>query len=119
MGGWAGGGVGCEPWAAGSGGIAVLEASVRWQAGRLDALRRNALSVTSLSWESPAGHNFTSYLTERCLEIERIIDVLDSAARDLHEYGRLVRDAELLHRQAELLPAEFLPAGLPPGQAGL
>lgn len=111
---WARGGVGCEPWAAGSGGVAALEAAARWQAGRLDALRRHALSVTLLPWESPAGHNFTSYLTERCLEIGRIIDLLDSAARDLHEYGRLVRDAELLHLQAELLQPE-----LPPGRAGL
>jgi hypothetical protein len=86
--------------AAASADVAALTAAVRWHAGRLAGIRRHALSVSVRSWESPAGDNFRSYLGERCRELSRTIDLLESAARDLDEYGRLVLEAEALRRQA-------------------
>ncbi|BBE24281.1 hypothetical protein MN0502_31640 [Arthrobacter sp. MN05-02] len=93
---------------AGTGGRAVTAGSdvtamadaLRRRAADLGEIRRHALAVTLLSWESPAGRNFRSYLFERCLELSRTIDLLESAAVDLGEYGRLIRDAEMLRHQA-------------------
>ena len=80
--------------------VAAMAAAVRWHAAQLGSIRRHALSVTLLSWESPAGGNFRSYLGERCTELSRTVELLESAARELDEYGRLVLDAEALQRQA-------------------
>jgi hypothetical protein len=102
MDGWAYPTIGCEPWVAASGGIIVVEAAVRRNASRLEEIRGNALALVSRSWESPAGNNFRRYLTERCWELARTVDLLEAAAEQLHECGRLVRDAEVLQRQAGL-----------------
>lgn len=102
MDGRAGTGIGCEPWAAASAGIAAVGAGVRWNAGRLADIRRHAISVSLLPWESPAGNNFRTYLAERCAELSRTIDLLEAAARELDDYGRLIRAAEVLHHEAGL-----------------
>ncbi|MHA7218069.1 hypothetical protein ACX80L_04165 [Arthrobacter sp. MDT1-48-3] len=80
--------------------IPAMEGALRRHAADLGEIRRHALAVSLLSWESPAGRNFRSYLSERCLELSRTIDLLESAAADLRECGRLVRDAEMLRHQA-------------------
>lgn len=91
---------GCEPWAVASSAIAAIEAGLRRQASDLEDVRRHALSVTLLRWESPAGHAFRSYLSERCTELSRTIDLLEAAAQDLRAYCRVVRDAELLQLES-------------------
>ena len=80
--------------------VAVMEAAVLRHAGQLGDIRRRALAVALRSWESPAGGTFRIYLAERCAELSRTIDLLETAARELGDYGRLLREAELLHGQA-------------------
>lgn len=89
---------GCEPGATASAEVAAMGAALRRHAAELEDIRRHALSVTLLSWESPAGGTFRTYLSERCTELSRTIDLLDSAARELGAFGGLVRDAEVLQR---------------------
>lgn len=72
--------------------------ALRRQAQQLRELQRQALGVTRLTWESPAGDAFRSYLSERSRNITRSIDLLEAAAGRLEEYGRLVAEAELLQR---------------------
>lgn len=96
MGTWVHPGTGCEPWASGSTAVAALEEVTRWNAGRLEGIREHAASIARLSWESPAGALFTSYLGERCAELGLVVELLQAAARELDECGRLVRDAEVL-----------------------
>jgi len=78
--------------------ITAMVAALGRHAAQLADVRRHALSVTLLSWESPAGANFRTYLSERCMDLSRTIDLLDAAARDLQGYALLVHDAELLQR---------------------
>ena len=79
-----------------SGRVEALEAGLRRQAQQLEDIRRHALAVAVLSWDSPAGANFRTYLGERCGEISRSIDLLESAARHLDGYGEQLRAADLL-----------------------
>ncbi len=79
--------------------IVALQAGLHQQAQQLEDIRRRALSVGLLSWESPAGRNFRSYLAERCAEVQRTIDLLDMASDRLDRYGRLIREVEHLGRQ--------------------
>ncbi len=81
--------------------VAAMVAALQRHARRLEDIHRHALSVTLLPWESPAGANFRSYLSERCAEVSRTADLLKSASRQLADYGRLVQDAEM-QRQAGL-----------------
>lgn len=80
--------------------VEALGADVRRQGQQLTALRGHALAISSLSWDSPAGMNFRSYLTERCRELTRSIDLLDSAAYRLDAFARVLRDAAMLERGA-------------------
>lgn len=80
--------------------VAAMVAETRRLGGLLADIRRRAQSVASLPWESPAGANFRSYLIERCAELTRTIDLLDSAVRQLGDYEAVVLDAEMLQRQA-------------------
>jgi hypothetical protein len=80
--------------------IGALGAGVRRQARQLEDIRRHALSAGLLSWESPAGRNFRSYVAERCAELQQTIELLDAAAGRLDGYGRLIREVEHLGRQA-------------------
>jgi hypothetical protein len=77
-----------------------MEAALRGHAEQLDGVRRHALAVSLLSWESPAGSAFRAYLSERCTELSRTIDLLDAAAADLGVYGRLLGEAEFLPGRA-------------------
>lgn len=83
-----------------NGRVEALEAGLRLQARQLEDIRHHALAVSSLIWDSPAGANFRTYLTERCGEISRSIDLLESAARHLGGYGDQLRAAELLRSGA-------------------
>ncbi len=94
------GAAGWEPGTAASRQVASLDAALRRHAEQLQGIRRHALSVSLLSWESPAGAAFRVYLSERCTELSRTIDLLDSAAADLHVYGALLLEAEALQGQA-------------------
>lgn len=94
------GAAGWEPGASASRQVAGLEAAVRRHAEQLQDIRRHALSVSLLSWESPAGAAFRTYLSERCTELSRTIDLLDSAAADLRVYEALLLEAEVLQGQA-------------------
>ena len=76
--------------------VDALRAGVRRQTDALGDVRRHALAVTLLSWDSPAGSNFRAYLSDRCAEISRTIDDLEAAGRQLEVYGRFVREAEVL-----------------------
>ncbi|WP_104181472.1 hypothetical protein [Arthrobacter sp. B0490] len=89
----------CEPGAAASGRVEAMAAALRWHAGQLEGIRHHALSVSLLAWESPAGTAFTVYLAERCTELSRTVDLLESAAGELGVYGGLLREAELLQAQ--------------------
>ena len=80
--------------------VAAMEAALRRHAEQLEGIRRHALSVSLLSWESPAGAAFRTYLSERCTELSRTVDLLDAAAGDLRVYGHLLLEAELLQGQA-------------------
>lgn len=80
--------------------VAAMEAALERHAGQLGDIRRHAVSVTLLRWESPAGENFRSYLFDRCAELSRTIDLLESASRHLADYRRLVHAAEMLQPQA-------------------
>ncbi|WP_434995173.1 hypothetical protein [Arthrobacter sp. Ld5] len=82
--------------------VAAMAARLRLHAGQLEDIRRHALAVGLLSWESPAGANFRAYLGERCGELGRTVDLLEDAARDLGAFARLVRDAEARQRGAGL-----------------
>lgn len=84
----------CEAWAVVSSEISAMAARLRLHAGRLGDIRRHALSVGLLSWESPAGANFRAYLAERCEELGRTVDLLQEADQYLVAFARLVRDAE-------------------------
>ena len=88
------GGAAGEAWAVVSTEVAAMASRLRWHAGQMADIRRHALSVGLLSWESPAGINFRAYLAERCGELGRTMDLLECAARDLGAFARLVRDAE-------------------------
>jgi hypothetical protein len=79
--------------------VAAMTAAVRRHAAQLGSIRSHALSVALLPWESPAGENFRSYLGERCGELSRTIDLLESAAGELDAYARLVLEAEMVQRQ--------------------
>jgi hypothetical protein len=81
--------------------IAAMVAALRRHVRRLEDIHGHALSVSLLPWESPAGANFRSYLSERCAEVARTADLLESASRLLADYGRLIQDAEM-QRQAGL-----------------
>jgi hypothetical protein len=78
--------------------IDATVAALEWHTDRIAEVRRHALSVTLLSWESPAGANVRSYLFDRCAELARTIDLLESVAVDLRRCGLLVQNAELLQR---------------------
>jgi hypothetical protein len=80
-----------------SGRAEALAADLRVQAQQLGEIRGRALAIAMLSWDSPAGANFRSYLRERCGEILRSIDLLESAAHHLGGYGDQLRAADLLH----------------------
>lgn len=88
------GGAPCEAWAVVSSEVTAMAARLRWHAGQLGDVRRHALSVGLLSWESPAGGNFRTYLAERGEELGRTVDQLESAAQELGAFARVVRDAE-------------------------
>ncbi|KQO03301.1 MULTISPECIES: hypothetical protein [unclassified Arthrobacter] len=80
----------------------AIQAALTRHAESLTDVRRHALSVSLLSWDSPAGGAFRTYLVERCSELSGTIELLHSAARLLGEYGRLLRAAEELQRGAGL-----------------
>lgn len=82
--------------------ISAMAARLGRHAGQLGDVRRHALSVGLLSWESPAGTNFRAYLAERCEELGRTVDLLEDAARELGVLASLVRDAEEWQRGAGL-----------------
>ena len=85
----------CEPGAAASQAVAATGEALRWHAEQLREIRRRALSVAVLSWESPAGGAFRAYLDERCTELTRTIDLLETTMGDLDLYEHLLREAEL------------------------
>lgn len=89
-----GGGVGDD--------VLALQVALTRHAESLTDVRRHALSVVLLSWDSPAGNAFRTYLSERCTELSATIDLLHSAARLLGEYDRLVRSADAVQRGAGL-----------------
>ncbi|THJ68633.1 hypothetical protein E8P82_01655 [Arthrobacter echini] len=91
---------GDDPAAAASAQVFVMETALRRHAQTLDDIRLRALSVMLLSWESPAGHRFRTYLAERCAELSRAVDLLGSAAEELAGYRRFLTEAELLDRLA-------------------
>ncbi|MEC5201040.1 hypothetical protein RCH21_003296 [Arthrobacter sp. PL16] len=97
-----GAGTECVPGGPASEEITAMAAALRRHAGKLADIRRHALSVALLSWDSPAGGNFRTYLSERCTELSGSISLLESAAQDLGDYGHLVREAEALHRAVGL-----------------
>ncbi|MBG6225336.1 hypothetical protein IWX63_001908 [Arthrobacter sp. CAN_A2] len=80
--------------------VAAMAARLHWHAGQMGDIRRHALSVGLLSWESPAGGNFRAYLAERCEDLGRTMDLLERAAQELGTFARLVRDAEERQRGA-------------------
>lgn len=82
--------------------VLAIQAALTRHAESLTDVRRHALSVSLLSWDSPAGGAFRTYLVERCSELSGTIELLHSAARLLGEYGRLLRAAEELQRGAGL-----------------
>ncbi len=94
------GAAGWGPGEAASRQVAGMEAALERHAEQLEGIRRHALSVSLLSWESPAGAAFRAYLTERCTELSRTIDLLDAAAGELHVYGGHLLEAEALQGQA-------------------
>ncbi|MFC3300665.1 hypothetical protein FJV46_06475 [Arthrobacter agilis] len=91
---WAGPRAGCRTGGQVGEEIDAMVAALAWHVARLTDVQRHALSVTLLSWESPAGAAFRSYLAARCADLSRTIDLLESAARDLRSYGLLVQEAE-------------------------
>ncbi len=95
-------GFGDDAGAAASAQVLGMETAVRRHADTLEELRRQALSVARLSWESPAGRNFRSYLFDRCSDLAGTVDLLGSAADELGSYRRLIRDAELLQHRVGL-----------------
>ncbi|WP_156135025.1 hypothetical protein [Arthrobacter sp. L77] len=96
------GGASGEAWAVVSTEVAAMAARLRWHAGQMADIRRHALSVGLLSWESPAGGNFRDYLAERGRELGSTAELLESAAHELGVFARLVRDAEDQQRGAGL-----------------
>lgn len=82
--------------------VAAMKAALHRHAAELEDIHRHALSVTLLSWESPAGLTFRSYLAERCTELFRTVDLLESAARELGAFQEIVCDAEAQQSEAGL-----------------
>ncbi len=82
--------------------VSAFETELRRHRDILDDLRRQALSVTLLSWESPAGRSFRTYLSARCMELARTVEQLGAAAEELGSYGRLLGEVEMLQRQVGL-----------------
>lgn len=72
----------CEPWAVDSSAAASISSQVLLYAEAVDEVASRMAGVTALDWESPAGRNFSAYLTRQVGGVQRAGEQLrESAAR--------------------------------------
>ncbi|WP_155850229.1 hypothetical protein [Arthrobacter sp. Br18] len=83
-----------QPWMTGSSAAYAAGSRLRWQAGQLEAIRQQALSVCLLSWESPAGSRFVAYLQSRAAAMAVSVTLLSTAALLADAHADALRRAE-------------------------
>ncbi|MBG6191096.1 hypothetical protein IWX64_002050 [Arthrobacter sp. CAN_A212] len=72
----------CEPWAVDSSAAASISSQVLLYAEAVDEVASRMATVTTLDWESPAGRNFSAYLTGQVGGVRLASEQLrESAAR--------------------------------------
>lgn len=78
-------------WDAASAAALGVGSRLRASAAQLEEIRRQALSVCRLNWESPAGERFVAYLEDHTAAIAVSVTLLSTAARLAEAHAESLR----------------------------
>ncbi|NOJ59172.1 hypothetical protein [Arthrobacter sp. 260] len=85
----------CEPWAVDSSAAASISSQVLVYAETVDDVASRMAAVTALDWESPAGRNFSAYLTRQVRGVRQAGEQLRESAAQVAAFAATLRTDEL------------------------
>lgn len=84
----------CEPWAVDSSAAASISSQVLLYAEAVEDVASRMTVVTTLDWESPAGRNFSAYLTRQVGGVRRAGEQLRESAARVGAFAATLRSDE-------------------------